>query len=607
MMKSKGTRPPLQSQLFWGICLVVAMLSATISAVAEVPAVAAVMDDLTVKLSVGRDMKAMAALTNETILDTMTDEQRQLLGTEYWTFDVNVPVVVSVMRDTKQETPPFWLEDQGFLKTALSARNEMYTYEVWQKSFPAGRVGLGVNGFDRHRPHYFVSVGAQTQGVQPEVSNIVPFTHNPFLFTKGAPIYMDWPDLVVEEVSAPLEGQVLLPTIRGRAREAELIGVFRETHRAATAFPDLPVLTWSDDPQTTQTIQWRTSLDGDRDSALQYRVKDDTEGSWIQAKGSYVELYDRNIVNDSRVLWHTATLEGLEPGTVYAYALGKGNPETDALLVSEFRTAPKESDEITFLWMSDNHSRPESAAVLSAAWEKHPKADFLVISGDHVGTGQHREDWDMTFSLFSAFLRERPLMSCIGNHDAIDGLGSGLYRTLLRYPDNGPEGLLRGQSYSFTYGDLFMVSLDVTEEIDVQTAWLEQTLRENEEARWKVAVFHFPPYALEREYPEIEELWVPLFDKYHVDLALTGHVHHYLRTYPMNGGKVVDSPQDGTIYLISVSIDGRPESGSAPDYAEVVNRDGFATCTAFTVSHFHLIFNVYKADGTVYDSLMMTK
>jgi len=36
-----------------------------------------------------------------------------------------------------------------------------------------------------------------------------------------------------------------------------------------------------------------------------------------------------------------------------------------------------------------------------------------------------------------------------------------------------------------------------------------------------------------------------LFDKYHVDMALQGHDHAYLRTYPMNNQERVDSPQKG--------------------------------------------------------------
>jgi hypothetical protein len=593
----------------WRYAMPVVLLAACVisfAGYAEVPAIAAVMDEWMASLSAGRDLDAMASLDTAAILETLNEEQRRILGTAYWHFDVDVPVVVSVVRDTAQQEAPFWLEEQGFKRTDMTVRNENYTYEVWQKSFPAGHVGLGINGFDRHRPHYFVGVGAQSPGQTVTISNAVPAPQEVYVFKKGATVYLDWTDLVLEEVPAALEGHLLLPTIRGRAREAEFIGAFRETLYPASNRPDMALLTWSDDPKTTQTIQWRTATNATAPSRLQFRVKGASDAPWTPVDGASVELYDRNIVNDPRVLWHTVTLEGLRPGTVYEYAVGDGNPDEGDMLISEFRTAPEAPESFTFLWMSDTHNRPDSAAVLSAAWQKHPDTAFLTISGDLVGTGQEREDWDLMFRNFAPFLRERPLMPSIGNHDAIDGLGSGLYRALLRLPDNGPEGLHQGQTYSLRYGDLLLISLDVTEEIAVQRPWLEATLRDAD-APWKVAVLHFPPYALEREYPEIEQEWGTLFDQYHVDVALSGHVHHYLRTFPLKAGKRVASPAEGTIYLISVSIDGPPEGGEAPEYAEIVRRDGFATCTAFTVSKDRFVMNVYKADGTIYDTFTLTK
>lgn len=584
-----------------------AVCFAAFSCEAEVPAIAAVMDDLLTSLSAGRDLEAMASLDNAAILAALTDEQRRILATEYWQFDVNVPVVVSVVRDTDQKEAPFWLQEYGFEKTAMTVRNESYTYEVWRKSFPAGHIGLGINGFDRHRPHYFVGVGPQTPGETVTISNTVPSPQDVYTFTKGATVYLDWPDLVLTEVPEALEGNRLLPTIRGRAREAELIGAFRETLYPATPSADMAVLTWSGDPKTTQTIQWRTSTSSAMPSRVQFRIKEVPDAPWTTTDGDTTELYDRNIVNDKRVRWHTVTLKGLEPGTVYEYAIGDGNPDQDNMLISEFRTAPKQAEPFTFLWMSDTHNRPDSAAVLSAAWQRHPDAAFLTISGDLVGTGQEREDWDLMFRNFAPFLRERPLMPSVGNHDAIDGLGSGLYRTLLRLPDNGPEGLKQGQTYSLRYGNLLMISLDVTEDIAVQRPWLETTLRETD-APWKVAILHFPPYAIEREYPDIEKEWGTLFDQYHLDVALSGHVHHYLRTWPLNAGKRVESPAEGTIYLISISIEGPPEDESkVPEYAEIMHRDGYATCTAFQVSEHEFIMTAYRADGTIYDTFTITK
>ena len=42
-----------------------------------------------------------------------------------------------------------------------------------------------------------------------------------------------------------------------------------------------------------------------------------------------------------------------------------------------------------------------------------------------------------------------------------------------------------------------------------------------------------------------------LFDRYHVDMALQGHDHAYLRTWPMRDGHRVDSHDEGTYYVVS--------------------------------------------------------
>ena len=71
-------------------------------------------------------------------------------------------------------------------------------------------------------------------------------------------------------------------------------------------------------------------------------------------------------------------------------------------------------------------------------------------------------------------------------------------------------------------------------------------------------MFHFPPYSFDEDkYPDIVKSWGTLFDKYHVDMAFNGHVHYYMRSKPINNGKVVKDPSQGTIYLISIAIPNR--------------------------------------------------
>ncbi len=581
-------------------------LAASQPAWAASPPVAKVMDELVATLCAGRSAEESADLDDATILAALTPDQRRILATEYWSFDVSTPVVVSIMRDRAQKTPPFWLEEYGFEKTDLTARNEMYTYEVWRKAYPAGRVGLGINGFERHRPHYFVAVGPQQPEETVTITSVVPGPQEIYTFEPGASIYHDWPDLVLTDTPEQLTGGLLLPTIRGRAREAQLIGAFRETLYPASETPDMTVLTWSEDPETTQTIQWRVAEEVETEFRVFYRKKSDTpDNGWLSVVSASVLLEDRNIINNPRVRWHRATLRGLEPGTEYEYAIAEASA-APGLPAAVFRTAPAGDTPFSFLWMSDTHSNTASIPLLQTAWERHPDAAFLTISGDLVGTGQQRDDWDALFANYEDFLQHRSLVPSIGNHDAIDGLGSDLYRSLLWLPDNGPDGFERGKSYSLRYGNLLLVSLDVTSSVSDQTGWLEATLRDSN-AHWKVAVLHFPPYALTEEYPEIQEEWGALFDRYHVDLALAGHVHYYMRTWPIRDGVQREAPDAGVTYVVSVAVPGRERVADKPEYAKVLDLTGANTCQAFVVEEDQLTMYAYTADGEILDSFTIEK
>ena len=110
--------------------------------------------------------------------------------------------------------------------------------------------------------------------------------------------------------------------------------------------------------------------------------------------------------------------------------------------------------------------------------------------------------------------------------------------------------------------------IDATSPVDAQTKWIEEQLA-NTDATWKIATFHFPPYNWEEPYFDIQKAWVPLFDKYHVDMVFSGHIHYYMRSKPMKGGEVVSSYNDGTAYIISIGIPSRTRDALEEPYAEV--------------------------------------
>ncbi len=121
--------------------------------------------------------------------------------------------------------------------------------------------------------------------------------------------------------------------------------------------------------------------------------------------------------------------------------------------------------------------------------------------------------------------------------------------------------------------------------------------------------YHHPAYSSggNRDNLAVRQVWTPLFDKYHVDLALQGHDHAYLRTWPMHAQNRVATAKDGTIYIISVS--GTKYYDQLPhDYTEV----GLTKLSTYQVLDIQiagnrLVYRAHDADGKVRDEFVIEK
>lgn len=549
------------------LALLFALVLAAVPALAE--GVSPVMDTLVSRLTAQFDPPALNELDTPTILRFLTPEEREVLATGYWTFLVRVPVTVSIMRHVEQAETPFWLEETGFAQTELTVENEHYTYEVWQKDFPAGPIGLGINGFDAHRPHYFVAIGAQNPDDEVVVEDLYPPEFDVRSMEGGALIYHDWTELVLTRVPAELRGQHLLTTIRGRARAAHIKGAFRETAHPTSATPDLVALTWADDPSTSQAVQWRTNALVSA-SALHYR-RAGTGDDFARVYARPTRIEDRMLRNDRVMHRWTALAEGLDPATTYEYYLTVGGADAKHAAAT-FTTAPAGKADFNFIYLGDTHRQPAWGEMMTLLKEERPEAAFYVLAGDLVGTGLYRDDWDDFFALSTAVFAERPVMPCIGNHDDHDGLGAQMYLDFFALPENGPAGVRPEGAYHFTYAGALFLIFDIGSDVGLQADWAAEIL-ENAEETWKFAMFHFPPYAQKTDYPVLRERWGSVFETHGVDIVMTGHVHQYLRTKPIRHGEFMDSPEQGTTYVTSIAIPFEARQPKAP-YAEVEVSEG---------------------------------
>ena len=562
--------------------------------------VKSVIDNAVTKLYDKLTPAQLDTISEPFILNFFSPEDKEVLSTKFWTFDANVPVTVSLMHDTAQKSVPFWVEKTGFKKTEMLVKNEHQTYEVWQKNFDKGHIGLGINGFDKHRPVYFISVAPTNPKDKLEIKNVYPAAYGLDTMKTGAFTYHDWDSLILTEVPEDLVEQILFTTVRGRAREAHLIGAFRKTATPSNNQPDQIMLTWSGDPKTTMDIQWRTNT-----SVEKGLVKYWESGSkdTMTTNASAYKMEDRLLQNDRFVQRFTGNLTNLKPGATYNYKVGtqSGNWSETA----NFKTESGEKEGFSFIWFGDTHHSKIWGDMAQKAFQKYPDAAFYSIAGDLVSTGLHRNEWDELWSYPGKVFNYKPLMPVPGNHDSQDGLGAGVYQEMFSLPKNGPKDLPKEMTYSFNYQDALFLMIDCTLPVSAQTDWIETQLK-NSKARWKFVMFHFPPYNFVEPYDDIRKEWCSLFDKYHVDMVMNGHMHYYLRTKPMFNGKAVSSSANGTIYTMSISIPGKQEEWPAEDYAVIRYPDGPLYQHISIVGN-KLVYKCLDPEGKVRDELVIEK
>jgi len=271
-----------------------------------------------------------------------------------------------------------------------------------------------------------------------------------------------------------------------------------------------------------------------------------------KVKAETKPLETTTLLNDPLVHRHTAVLRDLEPETTYVYSVGDGS-EGGWTELAEFTTAPEGTEPFSFIYMGDAQNGLERWGSLAhTAYRKRPDAQFYIMAGDLINRGEDRDDWDSFFQNATGVFDRRTLVPALGNHEYHGE--PWLYLEQFALPTNGSPNIEPEKSYSFTYSNAFFVVLDSNVSPETQTEWLDQQLGSSD-ATWKFAIWHHPSYSSgpRRDNPEIRKQWGEILDKHHVDLALNGHDHAYLRTYPMKGEERQLSPADGTIYIVSVS------------------------------------------------------
>jgi len=334
--------------------------------------------------------------------------------------------------------------------------------------------------------------------------------------------------------------------------------------------PDQIHLTWTGDPATTVTIQWRTDL-SQTGSVVNYGL---TKNNYtMNTSGTSFILSGQTITDPSYkqvVMLHRVTLQGLSPSTTYHYQVGSNS------FVSQdyyFTTAPKTGSNTPFNFIAVGDDRgnslgtsaginPSLSTFAATLLTKHPA--FILYNGDLTSQGHidEMDDWFRAMSVISPYV---VVMPANGNHEFYSPAFYMQFDVPLANGRSDQQlAIQKGFYYSFNYGNAHFTVLDdqyLFFGVPVQTTertWLKQDLQTNH-SEWKFVSHHEAEFAAGGHDGNtvLQQYWVPLYYDYDVDMSFTAHDHFYERTYPLdkNGVPVNGAPTPGTItYIVAGSI-----------------------------------------------------
>ena len=312
---------------------------------------------------------------------------------------------------------------------------------------------------------------------------------------------------------------------------------------------------------TSAVIVWATQASGAAEVRL---TRPDGTTTTVSAAST---LYPATTTGLSADYYqHVARLTGLSAATTYTYdILVNGidvNPDADRLA-----TAPAPgTGTATFIAFGDSGTGSTEQRQLATLMNAD-QFDFALHGGDLAygssdGTGaathQTMDQW--FFSVYRNWLRSRPMFPSMGNHDSRPPNNDGVpFKDLLVLPENGASSSYPDHAeryYSFDYGPIHVVVLDTELAFQdparraAQLAWLEADLAATTQP-WKVAAFHRAPFSSGAENGsdfDVRAAFTPVFDRFGVQLVVSGHEHDYERTVPLRAG----APEaGGTVYIVS--------------------------------------------------------
>lgn len=307
---------------------------------------------------------------------------------------------------------------------------------------------------------------------------------------------------------------------------------------------------------------------------------------------------------------HSISVTGLEPATRYAYEVSTAG----ATKLSALTTAPKEDSTTSFRFLvyGDNRTDDAAHAAVVRGMTAIP-ADFLVHTGDFVENGASKAQWQTFFDIEGPLLREKPLFSCVGNHELVDGTGVEYVRYFgpsdtigaITAPDASTKQLLPPEhiNSSFRWGNarFFMLNGMVAWRSGADRTWLEKALADADGEKglvWRIVVVHFGPWSSGPHGNNrlLHEAGIPTMLRSHkVDIVISGHDHIYERGWAEGLAYIVSGGGGAPTYRIKSALPSAKKFESVRHFVEA------------SVSQAAINFGALRPDGSVIERCALRK
>jgi hypothetical protein len=300
-------------------------------------------------------------------------------------------------------------------------------------------------------------------------------------------------------------------------------------------------VTWTGDTATTATISWSTALAGEK-HILHFGTNPGGSDSSkykhhlseIQS-GAY-SMTEKEAADTETAYYHHRELRNLKPATNYYFLLESDGELSRPLY---FRTSAKSGD-FKLLVGGDSRSglveRCRMNLKMAQLLQQNPAIVALNHGGDFVAAGERWRQWRLWLSHHELTTtsdgRVLPIIPTRGNHDGgplifeVFNLKKPADKLHLWYSTQLPEEV-----------NLLVLDTNFSAK-GAQEQWLDEQLATlRPKSTWLLTAYHRPLHPAVKPPAGQAAIFVPLFEKYNVDLACEADGHCIKRTVPIRNGE----------------------------------------------------------------------